>query len=210
MKKYETYLFDWDGTLADTLDIWLKSHGDFIRSRGIQLTDAEISWGVFTQFHFVESLGLGDDPDTARYYASMPERLKSAQLVPGAIETLNRLVADGHKLGIVTSSHRPNMEVVINNLGIGRYFSTSVCAEDVQKHKPNPEPVLKAMQNLEADPETTVYVGDTFGDILAGEAAGVSTVLVHDMAYHEKFYPLDRTLAECQPDYQISSLIELL
>ena len=87
---------------------------------------------------------------------------------------LERLRSDGKTLGIVSSRRHDEYDSTITPLGIDGYFSTRVLAEDTERHKPSPDPILEYLRRSGAKPEETVYVGDTEYDLLAAGAAGVS------------------------------------
>jgi pyrophosphatase PpaX len=77
-------------------------------------------------------------------------------------------------------------------------------AEDTERHKPEPDPVLEALSRLDAEPSDAVYVGDSPYDILAGNAAGVFTVAVGWGGIH----PDDR-LRHAGPDALVHTAAEL-
>jgi pyrophosphatase PpaX len=90
-------------------------------------------------------------------------------------------------------------------LSLERYFDAVVTADMTERHKPDPEPVLKALELLGSDPEDAAFVGDSPYDIGAGKAAGVFTVAVSWGNIH----PAETLLAE-GADVLVHSPQELL
>ena len=83
-------------------------------------------------------------------------------------------------------------------------LDTAICLEDTEIHKPEPEPILAALDRLQLSREEAAYVGDSCHDIIAGRRAGVKTVAA-------LWGPLPRADLECeQPDYLAESINELL
>ncbi len=96
------------------------------------------------------------------------------EAIPGSIELLHDLHAQGLRLGIATSSGRALP--FLDRWGVRHVFRGIVGREDVESRKPHPEPILKCLSHLALDPHEVTYVGDSIVDIRAGKAAGVSTV----------------------------------
>ncbi|MFQ5791180.1 MAG: HAD-IA family hydrolase, partial [Acidobacteriota bacterium] len=95
--------------------------------------------------------------------------------IPGAREAVRSLKARGAKLGVVTSKSRWGTERGLDLCELGQFFKVKVTAEDVDCHKPHPEPVLRALELLDADARATVFIGDSPHDMASGRSAGVFT-----------------------------------
>jgi pyrophosphatase PpaX len=91
---------------------------------------------------------------------------------------LAELKGQGRGLGIVTAKRRRTVDLAFAVLPLERYFDVVVTSDMTERHKPDPEPVLTAIELLGATPATTAFVGDSPFDIGAGRAAGVFTVAV--------------------------------
>jgi HAD superfamily hydrolase (TIGR01549 family) len=85
----------------------------------------------------------------------------------GVLDVLARLKAEGRRLGIVSAKRRPTVERVLLSAGMGEYFDAVVGSDDTERHKPEPEPILKALELLEAVPAEAAYVGDSPFDVAA-------------------------------------------
>jgi len=96
-------------------------------------------------------------------------------IYPGVLDALQAIKAAGIQTGLVTSKNRHGAVRGLTLVGLEALMDVMVCADEVSNHKPHPEPVEQAVALLGADPETTVYVGDSIHDMHAGHAAGVKT-----------------------------------
>ncbi|MBW2000745.1 MAG: HAD-IA family hydrolase, partial [Deltaproteobacteria bacterium] len=89
------------------------------------------------------------------------------------------LKAGGVKVGIATTTPRKQMEVKLLPLresGIAELFDTIITAEDAQRRKPAPDPLLECLRRMDIEPTRSMYIGDTTADIRAGKAAGMGTI----------------------------------
>jgi HAD superfamily hydrolase (TIGR01509 family) len=97
-------------------------------------------------------------------------------MLPGAGELLAEVRAAGVPHALVTSSERPIMDAVLRQLGVG--FIATVCADDVTRGKPDPEPYLRAASLLGADPRACVALEDSPNGVASAEAAGCRIIAV--------------------------------
>lgn len=176
-EKTRAVLFDLDGTLADSLSlirhIYFKvfeemeipwGNGDVMRWIGRPLRDiADHFAGKEKADFFIERYQHNYHRDHDFFTA----------LFPGTTEMLKKLREEGIKTGVVTSKGRPGTVRTVDYTGIGEFLDVIITANDVDKHKPMPEPVLKAMELLEVRAEETFFVGDSHFDLQAGRSAGV-------------------------------------
>lgn len=184
MKTYETYLFDADGTLFDTIDLICNCF-QYIAGKyaGRTLARETIIRGIGLPLaeQIVHHLGTATDhaiiADDYRDY-QMSILGDSIALFPQVAETLQALQDAGKQLGIVTSRKRPSLELMLAATGTAGYFDVLITPEDTGRHKPHAEPVLKAMALLKAEKPGTVFIGDALYDICSGAGAGIDTVFV--------------------------------
>lgn len=184
MPKYETFLFDLDGTLIDSIDLILSS---FRHTMQVHLDDVppDDVWlkGLGTPL-VVQFREFTDSDDQI---AAMVETYRDHNLAnhdtmvreyPGVRDVVLEIAAAGTKLGIVTSKKRPGTLKGLTTCRFDGHFEVLVTADDVERYKPNPDPVLLALELLDANPDTTVFVGDSPHDMAAGRSAGVATAAV--------------------------------
>jgi pyrophosphatase PpaX len=94
-------------------------------------------------------------------------------------EVLRRLDAEGRRLGIVTAKRHRTVALALARFPwLGEHVDVVIAQEDTQRHKPDPEPVLAAVERLGAEPSEAAYVGDSPFDIRAAKAAGAFAVAV--------------------------------
>ncbi len=212
MKTYDGYLFDADGTLFDSRELIIQSYIAVAEWMGLPTPDRD-AIAATTGLPMPEQLRivLGQDHDETFYrnaealYSSlvMAGAATRLSLFPGIKDGLERLKERGVRLAVVTSRRRPSLEYFLASLGVLRLFDVIVTAEDTVKHKPGPEPVLLALDNLSLAPDRCVYVGDAIFDVQCGSAAGVDTVLV-------SWGGMDPTNWTVQPGRVIDRFEELL
>lgn len=121
---------------------------------------------------------------------------------PTVIETLEYLKAKGYPLAIVTTKLKVAAYVGLNTFDLNKYFDIIIGLDDVKFTKPDPEGILKAMEQLGIS--KAIYIGDNITDILAGKNAGVETIAV-------KWSPKGfQHLLELKPDLMIDEMKEII
>jgi pyrophosphatase PpaX len=177
-----TILFDLDGTLIDTIELIVAAAQYAFASRpGPAPTEAEIRATIgrplVTQF----GPWLVDEHDlpflVAKYREHQLEHHDRLTTVyPGIPEAVASLHSAGCAMGIVTSKVGFMAERALVHVGLREYMRVVIASDSTTRHKPDPEPVLVAMEQLGARPEDTVFVGDSPYDMMAAVAAGVRPV----------------------------------
>ncbi|HEX9563406.1 MAG TPA: HAD-IA family hydrolase [Gemmatimonadaceae bacterium] len=177
-----TILFDLDGTLVDSIDLIVAAAMHAFASRpGPAPTEAEIRRTIGRPLTTQFGPWLADDNDLPfliaqyrEYQLEHHDRLTSAyDGIPDAVAALD---AAGCAMAIVTSKVGFMAERALAHVGLRRYIRLVIASDSTERHKPEPEPVLLAMERLGARAESTIFVGDSPYDITAGLAAGVRTV----------------------------------
>jgi pyrophosphatase PpaX len=177
----EVWLFDFDGTLADSLALIMASFRHATgRVLGAPLDDELLRAGIGRPL--IDQM-RELDPDRAEelFDVYLEHNLRHhddlLRPFPGVDTLLAELRAADRRLGIVTSKRRATAERGAGLLGLGP-FEALVGWEDTDTHKPGPEPVLRALELLGAGPVDAIYVGDAPWDIRCGQAAGVANAAV--------------------------------
>jgi len=208
--RFPTVLFDLDGTVVDSGAIILASMRHATREvLGREYTDAELLQtvggpGLEAQMEAFapEHVALLVD-----VYRAHNEPLHATlQPFDGILELLPELRRRGHQLGIVTAKRLATVQLAFDRIPLlAETTDVVIGAEDTERHKPDPDPVLEALRRLGARPEEAVYVGDSPFDIRAGKAAGAYAIAVGWGGIH----PDERLLGE-GPDALVQRPEEIL
>lgn len=171
-------LFDWDGTLVNSAD---KTYHCYVHVFG--------GFGIaFDRERFEQTYS----PDWRQTYAAVGLPRESwpladarwiecyqgttSALIVGAQEALARVRARSLRQGIVSSGDGGRVRKELETLGVADFFEAVVCGGDTARRKPDPEPLVVALDRLGLDPAVAAYVGDSPEDILMARAASVYTV----------------------------------
>lgn len=208
-KNYKYLLFDWDGCLAKTLDVWMVGYKATFPQYGLNPSEEEIVEKCYGRWDGPKNFGIEDF--VGFYDKMMPvirPRLETVALYPEVKETLEALKKLGKKMAVLSTSERNYVEKAIQRNGLQGYFETSLFGDEVTKHKPDPEPVFKTLEKLKADPLDSVMVGDSDKDVLAARNAGIDSVLYFPEE-NKKIYR-EEDLLKLKPTYTIYQFNQLL
>ncbi|MDN4493137.1 pyrophosphatase PpaX [Ureibacillus aquaedulcis] len=122
----------------------------------------------------------------------------------GVVDTLEKLKMQGIRLAIVSTKRRDTIAKGLELMGASHLFEFVVGLDDVKKVKPDPEPVLLAIEKLGVEKEEVMMIGDNYHDIEAGKNAGVKTAGVAWSIKGEEF------LRTFNPDYILQHMSDLL
>ena len=206
----DAVVFDLDGVLIQTEEIWDDVREAYVRERGGRYDEAaqrammgmsSLEWSRFIS----DDLGVRLPPERisadvvelmqARYRERLP-------LIDGAIEAVERLAAVW-PLGVASSSNRPLIDAVLEVSGLARHFRATVSSEEVARGKPAPDVYLEAARRLGVEPERCAAVEDSHSGIRSAAAAGMRVVAIPNATYP----PDDDALADV--DVVLASLAEL-
>ena len=181
--SYRTWLFDLDGTLLDSVALILSSYRHTLTvHRGTPPADdvwlAGLGTPLWEQFRVFTEDRAEIDAMIATYREhNLAHHDAMVREYPGVRDAVGTIRANG-RLGVVTSKTHTGAERGLRTLDMADWFEVLIGADDVTRTKPDPEPVLVAMDRLDADPGSTVFVGDSPHDMASGRAAGVATAAV--------------------------------
>lgn len=176
-------IWDFDGTIANTndviLDSWQATFEHYLGHR-LPVRDIEATFGE-TLKHTIAELIPGEPYEEVRdYYRAYQDAHCQGKVYvfEGVQELLERLRAEGYRIGIATSRTQYSFWKYMKELGIDSYVDVLVSMEDVEKHKPDPESINKVLDKFGAAPEEAIMIGDTKYDVGCANNAGVDSVLV--------------------------------
>ena len=206
--RYDTVLFDLDGTLVDSGAMILASFRHATKTvLDREFADEQLAALVGSPLtKQMRELDEERADELIAVYRSHNEPLHADLLAFDGIEDLLAQLRDeGRKLGIVTSKRGATVRLAFDVVPIEHYFGVVVTSDDTQAHKPDAEPILHALFALDAEPARAVYVGDSPFDVQAAKAAGIASIAVAWGGLHSA-----ERLAEEAPDALVSTPEELL
>lgn len=208
-KDYNTYLFDFDGCIANTLDLWLESYREVFAMYKLEVTDDQIVREIFGSWDAPKYFGINDlDKFKNELVELVRNKYLNSELFPNIGNLLKTLKERGKKIGIVSSSDKQGILAKLTKEGLLDYFDLILGKDDVIEHKPSPEVIISALRTLNMSKYECVIVGDSRNDILAGQNAGIDTILFYPQT-HKKFYNLGE-LQSLKPTFIIQGFEDLL
>lgn len=170
-------LFDIDGTLLDTEKQVIAGLQETLREqKGLQVAAEDLFYTLGIPGKQVVADFADSDSESDQLLQSWESKMKTnfkdVQIFPGIVDLLEGLREKGLLLAIVTSKNKSEFVDEVTPFGLNSYFQAVITASDTLKHKPNPEPVLKGLDELQVLAEQTIYVGDAVYDLRSGKAAG--------------------------------------
>ncbi len=181
-QKIENFIFDIDGTLIDTIDMYMPAMIDTLAQHGHPVAPDKVEQTKHDLFGItgrdaLRLAGISEEeiPEMLKDWFDLAyQRADRAKVIEGIPEMLNTLAnREDAKIAIATSKLADEyQEYFVNKYDFAKLFKVAITSADTKKHKPAPDPILAAMNKMGADPATTVYVGDTINDMKAAHAAG--------------------------------------
>lgn len=185
-------LFDVDGVLVDSRDAVEKFRKKFFNEAGYSDVDDKYIKGSFhlplrtVVSEALKSKGINDQKEIDRVYNMVFDtKLREGQdfKFPKELESILEELHRDFKLGIITSRIRLGLDDIFDARPIEKYFDVIISLDDVENHKPHPEPLEKALERLGLKAEEAVYIGDSDTDILAAHAAGMPSIHLADIRH---------------------------
>ena len=188
LKDVKAVLFDFDGTLADSMWMWEDIDIEYLGSRGISLPDTlqkDIEGMSFseTAIYFKETFHLKDSLEQIKAdwnAMAMDKYIHEVPLKQGVMEFLSLLQKEGILMGIATSNSRELVDAALNSLGIAGFFQTVTIGCEVAAGKPSPDIYLEVAKRLHVPPENCLVFEDVPAGILAGKRAGMPVIAIQD------------------------------
>lgn len=175
-------IFDWDGTLVDTLPAITRANAEILSLYGVAYDDAAYRAAYSPDWRSMyRRLGVpAEHVEEAggRWLGEYRSLMTEVRAFAGVELAVKRLAGAGYQLGIVTAGDRPVVEHQLAATGLGAYFSVVVCGEDLPFAKPHPAPLLHALGQLGIRdwPDLVTYIGDAPDDMRMARAVGARGV----------------------------------
>jgi HAD superfamily hydrolase (TIGR01509 family) len=197
----EAVVFDLDGLLLDTEQVWDEVREALTRERGgrwHERAQADMMGMSSTEWsrYMHDALGLSEPPEelSRLVVERMQERYRDElPLVDGAVEAVRRIDARW-PLGLASSSNRELIDLALELMGVAEFFQATVSSEEAAHGKPAPDVYLEAARRLGARPENVVAIEDSANGIRSAKAAGMSVIAIPN----PHFPPPDEALAEAE------------
>jgi HAD superfamily hydrolase (TIGR01509 family) len=186
----EAVVFDMDGVLVDSEQLWDEIREELARERGGRWSEraqadmmgmSSPEWSRYMH----EVVGLAESP--AEINAEVVRRLLARYdvelpLLPGAVEAVERIAARW-PLGIASSSNREVIDAVLDRAGIAHLFRATVSSEEVARGKPAPDVYLEAARRLGIDATSCAAIEDSRNGMRSAHDAGMRVVAIPNPQY---------------------------
>ena len=186
----EAVVFDLDGVLLDSEQVWDEVREELVKERGGRWHEqaqtemmgmSSVEWSRYMH----DELDLPEPPEEIS--TEVVRRLdevyrKRLPLIDGAREAVERLAARW-PLGLASSSNREVIDLVLDLRGLARYFRVTVSSEEVPRGKPAPDVYLEAARGLGVPPERCAAVEDSHNGIRSAKAAGMRVIAIPNQHY---------------------------
>jgi HAD superfamily hydrolase (TIGR01662 family) len=214
-KDIRAVIFDIDGTLVDTFEVYQKVFNQGIEPYGATPVAQEVlreylAKGLSLRQILQNAIPSIDDDIYARCRADIMNRFREAEIddvkpFPGAVELFGHLQQKGIKIGIATGRMSSNEDewTRFKRMGLDGYISAIVTSKEMQYRKPAPDVIIECAKRLKISPENCIVIGDTVADIHAAKSAGSLSAAV--TTGHEG----EDNLLKERPDIIFNSLSDL-
>jgi pyrophosphatase PpaX len=208
--RFPVCLFDLDGTLIDSGPMIVASMKHAAKSvLGVEIPERVLTAAVGGPGLVAQMQALDPErvDDLVAAYREHNEPLhEELEAFWEVVEVLPVLRAQGRRLGIVTAKRAQTVQLAFDRLPeLEASFDIVITSDDTERHKPAPDPLLAAVERLDAEPEEAAYVGDSPFDIRAAKAAGMHAVAVGWGGIHSP-----ATLLREEPDAFVERAEDLL
>lgn len=181
------YIFDFDGTLVDSMPTWAGVHVNALKKAGIPVPDGFVNTitplGNYRASQHTVSLGLDMRLEDYLDYVSKTlyrEYTTNVVLKPNVKETLEELLKRGHSLSVLTASPHLYVDECLQNNGIYHLFEKVWTIDDFGHTKSEVIIYEKAAERLGVTVSDCVFVDDNLTALTTAKASGMYTVAVYD------------------------------
>lgn len=211
MNRYKLIVFDWDGTLVDSVDhivdsliaasfkmqLSQRNRDEYASIIGLGMHEAIQSlYPELCSSYYEDFKGAYSDAFFAKQ--NMP-----SDIFPGVLELLSTLESSGMHLAIATGKSRKGLDAALGSTGLNNFFAVSRCANETRS-KPDPLMLEELMAHFGCDRSETLMIGDSIYDLKMARSAGVDCIGVAFGACDAK------VLSAYQPISVIEEMSELL
>ena len=187
LKKYENFIFDFDGTIADSLPIHANAFRDVLAPHFLKFNYYDYS-GMSTakafKLIFDENRVAIDDSSlnelvVKKQQTANQQYQNSIGFINGAEEFIRSLAKNDKKLFVASSGSRVNVETGLKKLNVYSYFKGVITSSDIMQAKPDPEIFLKVIERYKLDITKTLVIEDANSGLTAALKAGLEVVCIN-------------------------------
>ena len=185
--KIEAVIFDMDGVIIDSEELWTRAENAVFSSVGVKLTDELCQLTKTMTTREVTDFWFQKYPWTNKSLEEIEngviERVahlikEEGKAIGGVEELVIKLNRKGYKIGLATNSPSCLIPVVLEKLAIDKYFDAISSAEHELEGKPSPDVYLTTAEKLNVKPENCIAIEDSHSGLLAAKKAGMKTVII--------------------------------
>lgn len=181
---YKLIIFDFDGTLVDSapgiVDVMHQVVDEYLLSKQIlEKWQPLVGIPLMAQMEVIfPDKGIDYHETVANRYRAIydTKAIEICPLFPNLLQILKKLQDSKIDLAIVSSKRRNLVELVLDHHDLGQYFRVVMGQQDVQNHKPHPEPVHHTLKKLNHAHKNSVVIGDSTYDLDMARNAGVDAI----------------------------------
>lgn len=186
-------IFDMDGVIAHTNPYHTKAFERFFDKYNVSYNLADFEEHMYGKHnsYIMRHFFKRDIPHEEFINLEMEKEgifrelySEEAEAIAGFVPFLHKLRENQFKTAVATSAPKANLDLIVDRLGIRKYMDSILTAEDVTKHKPDPQVYLKSADILGVPPENCLVFEDSYTGVTAGQAAGMEVVAV--LSTHSK------------------------
>lgn len=189
ISRTNLYLFDLDGTMVITDNIYLDVWNKIFKPYNIEINNSMFdefirgkSDNFVTNFFLGKNINVSDMKD--ELFISMIDRI---QIIPGIIEYLIKIKLNGHKIAIVTNCNKKACNKILEYCSFDKYIDLVVTSSDCLKTKPDPEPYLNAVKYFESNVSKAIIFEDSKPGIISGKSIYPNYIIGIETNHSQEF-----------------------
>lgn len=189
-RVFGAYIFDCDGTLADTMPLHYRAFARVTAEAGCEFSqELFYSWGgrptpeIVVSINEYFHLNLDVPATVERKENYFLETLPEVRAIEPLVDIARRMSACGHPVAVASGGHRKYVKATLDAIGIRNLFGVIVCAEDYVRGKPAPDVFLTTAARLGVPASECVVFEDSPAGIAAAKAAGMYCIKVPEPAF---------------------------
>ncbi len=195
---FKAFIFDLDGTLINSINIWVSLFKKTFKKYRINVNEKEIKiWFGKPYTEIIEHFALKDKKEIINYFKTEKDKIGIEKLkpFPFVAKTLKHLKQKDMKIAIATGNNNYILDKILEKYDLNKYIDYHICSEEVKKTKPDPEMILKILKYLKIDKKKTMMIGDSPYDIQMAKNAKIKSCAVLTGVLNKK------SAEEIKPDY---------